>query len=218
MKSLTQYIQENYQIEEKLSFGKVIDKWITQNILRIDVKEQHETATYIKNKIDELSDGKIGVSIMKVKEIEEKMNNCINKDEELVRPAPSKTTTLEKAFKERIFWNNIKLFDDTPFICFYSKENKDKFFVWDNSPWYFGRKDKKGNREIRNYPIIDKKYKDDVETVTWFFYNVMFPQILDPEGWKEKQKQEKEEIKKNAKERIEAIQKELEELKKQIED
>lgn len=218
MKSLVQFIQESYQIEEKLSFGKAIDKWITKNILRIDVKEQHETAKYIKNKIDELSDGKIGVSIMSAKEIEAKMNNCINADEEIARPAPSKTTTLEKAIKERIFWNNIKLFDDTPFICFYSKENKDKFFVWDNSPWYFEEKDKKGNRKMMGWPIIDKKYKDNTETVTWFFYNVMFPKILDPEGWKEKQKQEKEEIKKNTKARIEAIQKELEELKKQIED
>ena len=111
MKSLTQYIKENYQIEEKLSLGEKFDKWLYNNIFKCNFKEQHETARFIQKQIDELSDGKIGVTIMKAKEIESKINNCINAYDKVYR-VYNDDATVKRCFKERILWNDIHMKDD----------------------------------------------------------------------------------------------------------
>lgn len=210
---LTSFIYEQRTINEKLSLGDKFSKFIAKYLYNTKAYEQHECAKYIKKEADNLSDGQIGTSVIKVKEIESKMSNCINAKDEVIRP--SGKDTLEDSFKKKIFWNDIELREDTPFVCFYSKEDKDKFYVWPESPWFFCSKDNKGNRPLLAYPNLT--HPDEENTDGNYLKNYVFPRILDPEKWKEEQKAKKKEIQKNYEARIKHLEDELNKLKKDME-
>ena len=211
MKHLSTYINE------KLSLSDNISRIMTKIVFgKGFARTQSEVAKYLKDHVEEWSDGKVSVSIMRVKEIEANMSKCINKNDELVIDTD---ITIEQGIKRHEWYNRIKIIDETPFACFYAKDNKDKFYLYQDSVFYFSHKDEEGNRPLKhNLHFIGDGGEET--TVEYFFRNTVIPRVLDPEKWEEEQaaldKEHKEEQRKNMNARIKTIEKELAELKKQI--
>lgn len=217
MKDLSTYIIESLQINEKLSIKQALVKWIDNHIFNINTKESHEHAKYIKSEIEKSSDGKVSVSIKRAKEIRNDISNCVNKDDTTIWNSHyQKDFTLGEAFKEKLWYNTINLDDNCPFFCFYAKDNKDLYYVWEESPWMLAKKDKNGNRALMGKFMNLDKAGFESETYREYFKRVVFPQLIDPEGWKKQKEEEKEAIKKNTEERLKAIEKEIAEIKKQL--
>ena len=218
MKYISEYINESaiISIDEKLSMGDAIFKFINKTIFRIDTKTQSDVVKMISKFVEEHSDGQVKTHIMRLKELDSKLNNCINKNDTFWY---SEDKTVGEAITTRKYWKNLVLVDDTPFICFYNKDNKTKFYLWIDSPAFLTSKDKKGNRPLMGYPELDPN--NDLSFGALLVDDII-PRVIDPEKWQQEQKEkkakQKEEEKKIAKKRIENIEKELEELKKIIDD
>lgn len=217
MKDLSTYIIESIQLNEKLSVKQAFVQWIDKHIFGVDTKEPHEQAKYIKSEIEKSSDGKVSVVIKRAKDIERDISNCINKDDTTIWNSHNqKSYTLEQAFKERVFWNTVELDDNCPFICFYAKNNKNLYYVWEESPWMLSTKDKNGNRDAKGTFMNLDVAGFENETYREYFKRVVFPQLIDPEGWKKQKEDEQKVIKKNTEERLKMIEKEIAELKQQL--
>ncbi len=218
MKTINSYINESYimPIDEKLSIGDAIFKFINKTIFRIDTKTQSEVVKMISKFVEEHSNDQVKTHIMRLKELDSKLNNCINKDDNFWY---SENKTVGEAITAREYWKNLDLVDDTPFICFYNKDNKTKFYVWIDSPVFLTAKDKKGRRPLMGWPELDPNNDLSYGKV---LIDDIIPRVIDDEKWQQEQKEkkakQKEEDKKNAMKRIEAIEKELEELKNIVKD
>lgn len=220
MKTIDIYINESYitPIDEKLSIGDAIFKFINKTIFRIDTKTQSEVVKMISKFVEEHSNDQVKTHIMRLKELDSKLNNCINKNDHFLY-SDDKIKTFGEAITIREYWKDLDLVDDTPFICFYNKDNKNKFYAWVDSPLFFTAKDKKGRRPLMGWPELDTNNNLSYGKV---LIDDIIPRVIDPEKWeqtqKEKKAKQKEEDKKNAMKRIEAIEKELEELKNIVKD
>lgn len=203
MKSLTQFINE------KLSARDAIFRFVSQKVFGDDfAKTQAEFAKDIKKFLSEHSDDKVKMVIMKVKDIEKKLSNCINKEDNLL---VTKTFTIEQGIKAYKWYNDIELLNETPFVCFYNVDNRDKFYLWQDSLFFFSSKDNKGNRPLKQFLTFKEEHNSYAGE---FFTEIVIPRVLDPEKWNKEHKES--ENKKNVQARIKAIEKELEELKKQL--
>lgn len=203
MKSLSEYINE------RLSLGDAIFRFVSQKVFGNDfAKTQAEFAKDIKNFLSEHSNDKVKMVIMKVKDIEKKLSNCINKNDNLL---VTKVLTIEEGIKEHKWYNDIELLDNTPFVCFYNVDDKDKFYLWQDSLFFFSTKDNKGNRPLKQFLTFQEEHNSYAGE---FFTDIVIPRVLDPEKWNKEHKEN--ENKKNIQARIDAIEKELKELKKQL--
>ena len=215
MKAIKDYINESYiiDIDEKLSIGDAIFKFINKTIFRIDTKTQADVLKMIAKFMDEYSNGQVKTCLMRQKELESKLYNCINKDDNFWYS--DHIHTFGEAIKTRKYWNNVELVDDTLFVCFYNKDDKSRFYAWDESPSFFAAKDKRGNRPLMGFPELDP---NNELSYGYRLVNYVIPRVIDPKKWEkeqeEKKAKEKEEEKKNTMKRIENIEKELAELKK----
>lgn len=197
-----------------LSFKDKIDYFISNKIFGIDLTTQYEYICYLKNAIEEFSDDKVRICIKSVKEIVNDIDNCINKDDELTRPKKKgyeNITTLGNALKEKLFWNNIELSDTRPFVCYYSVDDKQHFYVEPNSICFISDKTEKGTRPIIGCLCLDS---DDEFSFGHLLKNQTIPRILNPDEFEEKRK--KIEKKKSITETIDDIIKNLNDLKNEL--
>ena len=125
--------------------------------------------------------------------------------------------TIEKNIGKGKWFNDITLNDNTPFVCYYSKDNKDKYVLEQDSLFFIAEKKKKGYREIKSGLYLNA---NDPEAFGWEVKNVKIPQALDYEQWEANEKKKTEEKKKQEQESIKAsikrMEDELAQLKKLV--
>lgn len=169
MKNLTTYITE------KLSAKDTVFRTVSRSVFGKDfAKTQSEFAKDLKNHVEEYSDGKVSMNIMKVKDIEPKLSDCVNKEHDLLE---YKGLTVEDGIIERLWRDNVKLSDDTPFVCFYNKSNN-KFYVWEDSLLYFSTKDTNNNRPLMKTLTFKEKQNNYIEK---FLKDTVIPSLLGSE-------------------------------------
>lgn len=211
MKSISIYINE------KLSFKDKFYKF-TCKIMGLDCVTQEEYIKDFKKAVEEYSDDKCSIIVKTLKQVRRDFNNCLNKDEELTSHDWGKFN-IKKGIEEGHWWNDITLSDDVPFVCYYSKENTDKFVLEPDSLWFISAKTKKGNRDIMGGLMLNA---ENPASMGWCIKNIRIPQTLDYDKWLEDEKIKNEEEKKKEKESINAtiqrMENELAQLKKLVKD
>lgn len=218
MKKFDTYINESniISIEEKLSFGDKIDKIICK-IMGYEFVTQDEYIKRLKKVVEECSDNKCSIIVKKYSQVKDSLNDCLNKNEELSSAYWGKFS-IEKGIKEAHWWNDIELSDNVPFVCYYSRENKDKYVLEPESLWFIKEKTKKGTREVmKGLMSLDT---ENPSTLGWMIKNIRVPQTLNYEQWEADKKKKDEEKKKQEQESIKAsierMEKELVQLKKLV--
>ena len=208
MMSLKEYITESevISINEKLSFGDKIDYFIFTKIFKQDWVTQEQYIKRVKKVVEENSDNKVSIILKKYKDIKKDLSNCLNKDEELSSHDWG-TFSIEKGIKEAHWWNDIKLEDDFPFLCYYNRSNKDKYVLEPDSLWFLKQKNAKGNRELMGGLSLDT---EDERSFGWLIKNYRIPQALDYAKWEEERNKKDEEFKKKEQESIKASIKRME--------
>lgn len=208
MMTLKEYILESKinPINEKLSFGDKIDYFIFTKIFKQDWVTQAQYIKRVKKVVEENSDNKVSIILKKYKDIKKDFSNCLNKDEELSSHDWG-TFTIEKGIKEAHWWNDIKLEDDFPFMCYYNRSNKDKYVLEPDSLWFLKQKNAKGNRELMGGLSLDT---ENERSFGWLIKNYRIPQALDYAKWEEERNKKDAEFKKKEQESIKASIKRME--------
>ena len=208
MMTLKEYILESKinQINEKLSFGDKIDYVIFTKIFKQEGVTQEQYIKRVKKVVEENSDNKVSIILKKYKDIKKNFSNCLNKDEELSSHDWG-TFTIERGIKEAHWWNDIKLEDNFPFMCYYNRSNKDKYVLEPDSLFFIKQKNEKGNRELMGYLSLDE---DNPAAFGYLIKHLRIPQALDYDAWLENKKKQDEEEKKKEQESIKASIKRME--------
>ncbi len=172
----------------------------------------------LKAFVQEHSNNKCSIIIKTYKQIKSDLNNCLNKNENVpISISNSINMTIKEAINKGKWFNNITLNDNTPFVCYYSKDNKDKYVLEPDSLFFIAAKTNKGYREIKCGLWLDA---DDPAAFGWQVKNVKIPQALDYEQWEANEKKKADEKKKQEQESIKAsikrMENELAQLKKII--
>lgn len=194
-------------INEKLSLRDKIDYFIFTKIFKQDWVTQEQYIKRVKKVVEENSDNKVSIILKKYKDIKNDFSNCLNKDEELSSHEWG-TFSIEKGIKEAHWWNDIKLEDDFPFLCYYNRSDKDKYVLEPDSLWFLRRKNAKGNRAILGGLSLDT---EDERSYGWLIKNYRIPQALDYAKWEEERNKKDAEFKKKEQESIKASIKRMEE-------
>ena len=207
--TLKEYILESEinTISEKLSLGNKINYFIFTKIFKQDWVTQEQYIKRVKKVVEENSDNKVSIIIKTYKQIKNDFDNCLNKDEELISHDWGKFN-IEKGIKEGHWWNDIKLEDNFPFMCYYNRSNKDKYVLEPDSLWFLEQKNAKGNREILGGLELDTEID---HSFGWLIQNYRIPQALDYAKWEEERNKKDAEFKKKEQESIKASIKRMEE-------
>ena len=208
MKSISEYIiteSEITSINEKLSFGDKL-YYIACKIMGLDCMTQGKYIKELKKFVEDHSNNKVSIIVKTYKQIKNDFDNCLNKEEELDSSDWGKFN-IEKGIKEGHWWNDIKLEDNFPFVCYYNRSNKDKYVLEPDSLWFIKEKDKKGNREMTGYLSLDS---ENPAAFGWSVKNIRIPQALDYNAYIEDKKKQSEEKKKKEQESIKASIKRME--------
>lgn len=212
MISLKEYINEKLSLSDK--FDKIMCK-----IMGIECVTQEEYIKELKKCVENCSDDKCSIIVKTRKQVEDSLNQCLNKDEEMSSHEWGKFT-IEKGIKGCHWFNDIKLEDNVPFICYYNRSNKNEYILEPESLWFISAKTKRGYRRLMGG--LDVRNLDNPKTLGWCIKNIRIPQLLDYNGWLENEKKadqkRKEEEQKSIKASIERMEQELSELKKLIND
>lgn len=211
MKSLNNYITE------KLSFSDAFYKFSCK-IMGVECITQDKYIKELKSFVQEHSNNKCSIIIKTYKQIKSDLNNCLNKNEYVDIPISNgPNMTIKEAINKGKWFNDITLNDNTPFVCYYSKDNKDKYVLEPDSLFFIAAKTKKGYREIKCGLWLNA---DDPAAFGWQVKNVKIPQALDYDQWKANEKKKADEKKKQEQESIKAtikrMENELAQLKKII--
>lgn len=218
MKSLNNYICE------KISFGDKVFLILNKLFRYDEILTQEEYIKQLKNFIREKSNNEIGCIIKTVKQISNDLDNCINKDEDLL---PSTYGTVEDVMINKK-WYRHNLDDNDPFVCLYSiNGDKNKYYVLIESPCFIKQKNKHGNRKViggleleTDKQILSDKYGErfvksyGTELLDMFKF-VKNPELFDKYN---NDKKTRNELKQNIEDRIKSLETELSDLKKQIND
>ena len=208
MMTLKEFILESKikQINEKLSFGDKIEYFIFTKIFKQDWVTQAQYIKRVKKVVEENSDNKVSIILKKYKDIKKDFSNCLNKDEELSSHDWG-TFSIEKGIKEAHWWNDIKLEDNFPFLCYYNRNDKDKYVLEPDSLWFLKQKNAKGNRELMGGLSLDT---ENEHSFGWLIKNYRIPQALDYTKWEEERNKKNAEFKKKEQESIKASIKRME--------
>lgn len=207
MKSIKEYINiELTPISEKLSFGDTIYK-LGCKIMGLECITQDKYIKELKNFVQEHSNNKCSIIIKTYKQIKSDIDNCLNKNEN-IPVSGGGNMTIEEAINKGKWFNDITLNDNTPFVCYYSKANKDKYVLEQDSLFFIAAKTKKGYREIKGGLWLKA---DDPEAFGWLVKNVKIPQTLDYKQWEADEKKEIEKKKEQEQQSIKASIKRMEE-------
>lgn len=204
-------------ITEKLSFRDAFYKFSCK-IMGLECITQDKYIKELKAFVQENSNNRCSIIIKTYKQIKSDLNNCLNKNENVpISISNSINMTIKEAINKGKWFNNITLNDNTPFVCYYSKDNKDKYVLEPDSLFFIAAKTNKGYREIKCGLWLDD---DDPAAFGWRVKNVKIPQALDYEQWEANEKKKADEKKKQEQESIKAsikrIENELAQLKKII--
>ena len=201
--TLKEYITESEitSINEKLSFSDKL-YYIGCKIMGLDCMTQGKYIKELKKFVEEQSDNKVSIIIKKYKDIKSDLNNCVNKDEKFYA-----NLEIENSIKDGHWWNNIKLDDNFPFVCYYNRSNKDKYVLEPDSLFFIKQKNEKGNRELMGYLSLDE---DNPAAFGYLIKHLRIPQALDYDAWLENKNKQDEEEKKKEQESIKASIKRME--------
>ena len=207
MMTLKEYIYESevISINEKLSFGDAFYKFCCK-IYGLECVTQDKYIKKIKAFVQEHSNNKCSIIIKTYKQIKSDLDNCLNQNEN-VPMVGGGHMTIKEAIDKGKWFNDITLNDNTPFVCYYSKDNKNKYVLEQDSLFFIAAKTKKGYRDIISGLSLNT---DDPIEFGWRIKNVKIPQTLDYEQWEANEKKEAEEKKKQEQESIKASIKRME--------
>lgn len=206
-------------INEKLSFGdkfiKISNKWL----FGIDSPSQDEYVKRIKSFVKTQSGGSCSITIKRAKELVRDMDNILNADLSSAYntcAADDGEPTLRQALKTKMWYNDMEISDDTPFVCYYMKGRKG-YFVDVLSPFYMSVKLQDGTRPLKNHFTIDV---NDVNSLGYEIVNEIIPFLSDPdEGMKkitDANDKSNSERKKSIEKKIKDLEDEIENLKSRL--
>ena len=197
-----------------LTFWDKVDKYFFAKIFGWEVLTQAEYTLRLKKFVEENSDNQVSICLKKYREVKKDIENCLNKEEKISSHEWG-DFTIEKGILEAHWWNDIHLVDEQPFVCYYNRNNKDKYVLEPDSLWFLREKKKGKYRTLEGGLCLDPSES--------YSYGAMIikrciPQALNYDKWYqeaiEKHKKYLEEKKESVQERIKNIEKELKELKK----
>lgn len=205
--TLKEYITESEitSINEKLSFSDKL-YYIGCKIMGLDCMTQGKYIKELKKFVEDNSNNKVSIIVKTYKQIKNDLNNCLNKDEEIMSHDWGKFS-IERGIKEAHWFNGISLEDNFPFVCYYNRSNKNKYVLEPDSLWFIKSKDKNGNREMIGYLSLDS---ENPAAFGWTVKNIRIPQALDYNAYLEDKKKQSEEEKKKEQESIKATIKRME--------
>lgn len=209
---------ESY-INEKLSFGdkfiKISNKWL----FGIDSPSQDEYVKRIKSFVKTQSGGSCSITIKKAKELVRDIDNVLNADLSTIHNtwvADDGEPTLRQALKTKMWYNDMEISDDTPFVCYYMKGKKG-YFVDVRSPFYMSVKLPDGTRPLKNHFNLDV---NNFYSVGYEIVNEIIPFLSDPDEGMKKITDEKDkrdlERKKSIEKQIKELENEIENIKRQL--
>lgn len=218
MKTLTDFVKQALNegsIHEKLSFSDKIGKFL------FGVEEQHEYVLRLKHHIEQQSKDRVSIFVKTIRQIKRDIDDCINIDEPCWG---ANDESFRQCLEMGHMYNTTKLDDDRPFVCIYAKRNPDKYFVLMDSVWFIDKKTINGNREIiGGFTLSDES--DLLDDTSKFHQNINYSTklmdvvnfVLHPDFYeKYLESKTKEQIKSDIRARIDALQKEIDDLKKSI--
>ena len=196
-----------------LTFWDKVDKLFFCKIFNCDHPTQAEYVLRLKKFVEDNSNNQVSICIKKYREAKKDIDNCLNKNEQISSHDWGEFT-IEKGILEAHWWNDIHLVDEQPFVCYYNRDNKDKYVLESDSLWFL-REKKKGK-----YRTLEGGFSLDPNSMDSFAYTILnrcIPQALDYDKWykeaTERHNKYLEEKKQSVQERIKNIENELSELK-----
>jgi hypothetical protein len=213
MITLESYINEKLSLGDK--FIKISNKWL----FGIDSPSQDEYVKRIKSFVKTQSGGNCSIMIKRTRELVRDIDNVLNADLSSVYNtcvADDGKPTLKQALKTKMWYNDMEISDETPFVCYYMKGKKG-YFVDVYSPFFMSVKLPDGTRPLKNRFSLDV---NNVCSLGYEIVNEIIPFLSDPDEGMRKimDANDKSNLgrKKSIEQKIKDLEDEIENLKRRL--